>query len=165
MKSFKTIKSHLVMLTMLFILLVYYTFLPENTSQAVTFPILIIIDAIVLSFVLSSYMGGATLNGSMLSVKKIIRTKSIDLNTLDYVYVLAAFGRWVIILSDGKTIVVVSSQWEGFSELVEDIKPYASDVDKEKMSILSEKSINRKKYSYNAALIALCVIVLYGIVR
>ncbi len=165
MKSFSTTKTHIILQGVLLLLMVYYTFMPENLEQFVSIPILIIIDAIILSLIVSALVRRVSLDNDVLYSKSLFGTKSVHLSSVDYVYVVTAFARWAIILNDTKATVVVTSHTDNFSDIVETIKNNVNDENKKKLDILTKETIARKKMTYNSVLIMLCGIVIYGIIR
>ena len=165
MQNFKTSPRHIIIQGILLISLIFFTLQNRNLDGVMRMPILLIVDAIAVSFFLSSIIRRVTLSDSIITVKTFFRTSSVSLDSIEYVQGLSALARWVIILNDGKHTVIMTSLINGLDKIAEVIKQKLPEDEKDKLIAVTNKSIASKKRTYDLLLIVLTLIVWFGIAR
>ena len=165
MQSFKTSFSHIITQGALLLCLALLTFQESSTNAIARAPVLLIVDFIVAFFFISSLIRKVIVAENKITVKTILRTSSVNLDTIEYVQSLSAFARWVIILNDGKRTVIMTSLCDGLDKIADTVTERLPEGEKHKLAAITPKSVATKKRVYNSVMIMLCLIVVYGIIK
>ncbi len=133
MQSFKTSKSHIAIQGLLLTSLIFFTLQQENINGDMHLPIMIIVDSIAALFFVSSFIRKVTINNNEITVYNYMRSATVDLNNITYAQSMNAIARWVIIVSDSKNTVMLSSLIDNLDKIVDIINLKLPNDEKDKL--------------------------------
>ena len=95
-----------------------------------------------------------------ITVRSIIRKKKYNIRNFDSAHIMYLQGRIVVLFSDNRNILLISSLYENFLDLVSSVSQFiVKDKNEEKeLEKLNKGLLNRKKVTLTLFLIMLVVI-------
>ena len=164
MKSFKTNKTFIALHIIIFILLIVFALNTENRQTQLN--VLLLSAMVVISFfmLLSSLVKSLTITYDKIIVRNLLKKTELDIKNISYGYALSAMGRYVLIIHDGNRSVMVSSLFDGFSELVNLVSEKITEDERKAFDIITPASLKRKYIIYAFVMTLIVALLIYGII-